>query len=213
MSALDPLASIISSCDYVVQQAVSVSIDDGEIDKFVETMKQEDIDALRNGVEWDANEWHYCADVGEGGGLTCQYIFVMDALNFCFWPTPDLEYDTLALSLKKVLESDPTAFDADKLCIITADTLNAWFPSDKQLPNVEERVIRLRELGEALLCEDNTLFGGQAINMVKSAKNSAKRLVQLLLQYIPGFRDTSVYNGRLVHLYVFCSLLPSFSCL
>ena len=37
--------------------------------------------------------------------------------------------------------------------------------------------------------------------MVKAAKNSAKKLVQLLLAHVPGFRDTSIYQGKLVHLY------------
>lgn len=200
MSSLDPLRSILTSCSRVTDEAQSVSIDGSGIDAFVEGMKAEDLEALRNGVEWDAEEWHYCGDVANGGPLTCQYVFVMDALNFCFWPTPDLEYDTLALSLKRVLEQDSTAFDADKLAKIDAKTLNSWFPDDKHLPNVDERVIRLQELGEALTCEGNR-FGGLAMNMVKSANNSAQQLVRLLLQYIPGFRDTSIYNGRLVHLY------------
>ncbi len=200
MSVLNPLRSILTSCSRVTDEAQSVQIDEGGIEAFVEGMKSEDIEALRNGVEWDAEAWHYCKDVKDGGPLTCQYVFVMDALNFCFWPTPGLEYDTLALSLKRVLEDDSTAFDADKLVNIDSKTLNSWFPSDKQLPNVEERVIRLQELGEALTCEGNR-FGGLAMNMVKSAKNSAQELVRLLLQYIPGFRDTSIYNGRLVHLY------------
>ena len=80
---------------------------------------------------------------------------------------------TLCPFPKRVLEGDSTAFDADKLVNIDSKTLNSWFPSDKQLPNVEERVIRLQELGEALTCEGNR-FGGLAMNMVKSAKNGPK---------------------------------------
>lgn len=29
-----------------------------------------------------------------------QYLLVLDALNFCFWPEPGLEYEHLAASLK-----------------------------------------------------------------------------------------------------------------
>jgi hypothetical protein len=66
-----------------------------------------------DGVEWDECDWHYNDN---GGPLTCQYIFVMDALNFCFWPTDNnFEYDTLAVSLKNVLETDNEAFRADRL--------------------------------------------------------------------------------------------------
>ena len=38
-------------------------------------------------VTWDSGDFHYFGDVAQDGPLTCQYVFVMDALNFCFWPT------------------------------------------------------------------------------------------------------------------------------
>ena len=33
-------------------------------------------------VEWDFEGIHYF----DNGPLTVQYLFVLDALNFCFWP-------------------------------------------------------------------------------------------------------------------------------
>ena len=36
----------------------------------------------------------------DGGPLTAQYLLVLDALNFCFWPEPGLEYEHLASGLK-----------------------------------------------------------------------------------------------------------------
>lgn len=46
-----------------------------------------------------------------------------------------------------------------------------------------------------------TDFDGLAINMVKAANNSGVKLAELILMYLPGFRDTAVYRGRLVHYY------------
>lgn len=43
-----------------------------------------------------AAELHYL----DGGPLTVQYLLVLDALNFCFWPEPGLEYEHLARGLK-----------------------------------------------------------------------------------------------------------------
>ncbi len=50
------------------------------------------------------------------------------------------------------------------------------------MPNMPERLTRLRELGAALEEE----FEGQAFNLVKRAGRSAVRLVQLVLRYLPG---------------------------
>lgn len=44
-------------------------------------------------------------------------------------------------------------------------------------------------------------FGGLAANLVFAADHSAVRLVELILRHLYGFRDTSVYRGRLVHFY------------
>lgn len=41
-------------------------------------------------------------------------------------------------------------------------------------------------------------FDGQAARLVEAALGSAVRLVQLVAQYLPGFRDHAVYKGRQV---------------
>ena len=35
-----------------------------------------------------------------GDAATAQYLLALDALNFCFWPQPGLEYEHLARGLK-----------------------------------------------------------------------------------------------------------------
>ncbi len=47
-------------------------------------------------VEWVFEGIHYF----DNGLPTVQYLFVLDALNFCFWPDKDLSYDHLAFGLK-----------------------------------------------------------------------------------------------------------------
>jgi hypothetical protein len=57
-------------------------------------------------VEWSKFPCHYFnKDDIEG---TLNYIFILDALNFCFWPskTP-YEYDNLGNSIKAVILNDP----------------------------------------------------------------------------------------------------------
>eukprot|EP01031_Cornospumella_fuschlensis_P028814 gene28814-34782_t len=146
--------------------------------------------------EWDVAGWHYNDDISEGGELTSQYIMVVDALNFCFWPCEGLEYEHLAIGLKKALQRDKTAFDAHNLMAVTENTLREWIPGF-DIPQISERVDRIRELGSGLLSD----YGGKVSNLVKKAEHSAVRLVDLVTRSFPGFRDTSVYRGRLIHFY------------
>lgn len=146
---------------------------------------------------WDAGDWHYCADVKEGGVLTAQYVLVLDALNWCFWPSKtDMEYDTLAVSLKKILEKSDTAFSAENLSKMTPELLSSWFlPHD--MPNAFERAAKLREVGDVLTAR----FDGLAINLLREAKGSAIAAVRLLVSNFPGFRDEAVFKGRQIFLY------------
>ena len=194
----NPMSAVRTTCDFVTDSASHVSIDMAAISTFVNSINKEStLSSLKDGVAWDANNWHYCQDAKEYGKLTCQYIFVMDALNFCFWPQPELEYDTLAMSLKAVLERDSEVFAGSNLAKIDATEIQSWFPTDLPMPNIEERVCRLQELGQVLVKH----FDGWACNLVAQAKNSSISLVSLVLQYLPGFRDTCIYRGRLIHFY------------
>ncbi len=194
---LSPVVQVRSSCQRVVDLAIHVKINEEAMNDYVDELIEINLDEFRNGVEWDAYAWHYSQDSSVGGPLTCQYVFVLDCLNFCFWPTTGLEYDTLALSIKRALVEDENALSGAALSSISEATLRSWFPEDLQMPNMEERLLRLRELGQVLVAE----FDGLAINLVKLAKGSAVTLVSLLLRFIPGLRDTSIYEGGLVHLY------------
>jgi hypothetical protein len=104
-------------------EARHVTLNDDAVDNFAKEIVQSvnNKGNLMQPVEWDECGWHF----SDGGSpLTCQYIFVMDTLNFCFWPTENnFEYDTLAISLKNILEEDRDAFCAENLLIMTPVSL------------------------------------------------------------------------------------------
>ncbi|KAL4644646.1 hypothetical protein ACB092_02G179500 [Castanea dentata] len=144
-------------------------------------------------VEWDFEGIHYF----DNGPLTVQYLFVLDALNFCFWPDKELNYDHLASGLKAALQNDQSAFDADRLQKYTGPQLRELLKWPRPLPLEDERVRLLHEVG----CELERSFDGKASNLVKSCGKSALNLVALVTRHFPGFRDHSLYKGHQVFLY------------
>ncbi|XP_039066750.1 queuosine salvage protein-like isoform X2 [Hibiscus syriacus] len=81
----------------------------------------------------------------DNGPLTVQYLFVLDALNFCFWPDKDLNYDHLAKGLKDALLNDISALDADRLQKYTGPQLGELLKWPRPFPLEEERVRLLHE--------------------------------------------------------------------
>ncbi|TKY70648.1 UPF0553 protein [Spatholobus suberectus] len=172
---------------WVASRSSHVVVDSAGIEKVVST-----IESIPK-VEWDFEGIHYF----DNGPLTVQYLFVLDALNFCFWPDKDLSYDHLASGLKAALQNDKSAFDADRLQKYTGSQLRELLRWPRPLPLEEERVRLLHEVGIEL--ERN--FEGKASNLVECCGKSAVNLVALVARHFPGFRDHTLYKGRQVFLY------------
>lgn len=193
--ASDPCARVRDTCAAVAASSAHVRIaDDAPLAAYAGRLA-----ALTHlqPPAWDEGGWHFSRDAPTGGPLTAQYVLVLDALNFCFWPSATgMEYDALASGLTRALEADAGAFAAPALAAVDAATLRAWLaPHD--VPNVAERVRLLRELGAVLAAH----FDGSAAKLVAAAGQSAVELVRLLTAHFPGFRDEVVCRGRQTFMY------------
>ncbi|KAG7386275.1 hypothetical protein PHYPSEUDO_000489 [Phytophthora pseudosyringae] len=193
---MDPTGLVRESTARVVQRAAHVSIDSAAVERLAVKLG----DKLRRDeqgvVTWDSGDFHYFEDVEQDGPLTCQYVFVLDALNFCFWPTENMEYEHLARGLKMALLRDPHTLDAGNLATATNNTIASWFHPFSP-PQLDERRRKVREVGEVL----RHSFDGQALNLIKQANFSAVEAIRLVLSNFPGFRDHAVYKGEQVHFY------------
>ncbi|XP_057788669.1 uncharacterized protein LOC131005663 [Salvia miltiorrhiza] len=173
---------------WVASRSSHVTLDTSGIENLAERIK----DSVSK-VEWDFEGIHFF----DNGPLTVQYLFVLDALNFCFWPDNELNYDHLAAGLKGALQNDRSAFDADRLQKYTGPELRKMLNWPRPLPLEDERVRLLHEVGFEL----EKSFDGKAANLVKSCEKSAGKLVALITSHFPGFRDHSVYKGHQIFLY------------
>lgn len=173
---------------WVASHSSHVTVDSEGIEKVVESVEN----SIPK-VEWNYEGIHYF----DNGPLTVQYLFVLDALNFCFWPDKELNYDDLASGLKAALQNDPSVFDADRLQKYTGPDLRELLKWPRPLPLEDERVRLMHEVGFEL----ERSFGGKASNIVESCEKSAVKLVAIIARHFPGFRDHTVYKGHQVFLY------------
>ena len=179
----------------VLQRAVSVRLDDEKLC----AMSQSLIGRFKGAhPPWDAEGWHYTADASVGGPLTAQYMLVLDALNFCFWPSEHgFEYVHLACALRDALLRDPAVFDAARLAVVTPAEVASWFPAAFPVPDPETRAAALNEVGAQL----GLHYGGSALRLIHAAAGSAVALVGLVAATFPRFRDEAYHAGHRVGFY------------
>uniref|UniRef100_A0A7S3VJW6 Queuosine 5'-phosphate N-glycosylase/hydrolase n=1 Tax=Dunaliella tertiolecta TaxID=3047 RepID=A0A7S3VJW6_DUNTE len=182
------------SARYVCSQSRHVTVVGEGISRVVAGLTDEELRKLSSPASFDA-DLHFVDETSEA--LTVQYLLVVDALNFCFWPDPELEYAQLSLGIKRALQQDPRVLDSSRLAAAKGADVRALLGWKRDLPQQEERARLLREVGHGLLKH----FGGSAANLVAAAGGSAVTLVELLAAHFPGFRDHAIYKGQQVFFY------------
>lgn len=139
----------------------------------------------------------------DGTERTANWLLLLDALNFCFWAEKgqarwQVEYrgETLdgywaeAAALTRAVEEGYPLWDARYLSDLSREDLAHILRGSVVIPLFEERLANAREVGRVLL----ERYNGQFANAIKEAGGSAVRLVLLLAEHFPSFRDTASYR-------------------
>lgn len=196
----DPLG-VLTSCRAVVDTSIHVRIDDAALKSAAKALAKSD-----SAPAWDA-DLHY-RDTGEHGDeRTAMWILVLDALNFCFWGqgTDPRErwcvewkgelvdgYVALVAALTTAVERGYPLHDASWLATIPEKDVSDILAPAKghtEIPLMDHRVRRLRELGAGLIP-----FGeNPASSLISSANGSAPKLVNRIVSTFPSFNDVTYW--------------------
>ncbi|KAF7265937.1 hypothetical protein GWI33_020678 [Rhynchophorus ferrugineus] len=139
---------------------------------------------------------------------TLDWLFVVDTLNFCFWHYENQEgwkvegysgYYALCAAINRAVKENSSILDPKFYSTITEDQLKKILRSDTkvEVPLLSERVKCLHEVGAVL----QEKFENSFQNVVKEAENSAKILLQLIVDNFKCFRDEAVFKGKKVSFY------------
>lgn len=176
----------------------SVTIDENKIDAFVVEME----DKVAGDGTFVFDKWSdfHLSDIAKYSveQLTA-YVFVTDAMNFCFWPdnpSGEFEYEHMTRNLEKILDSDPGFFTPARLATVTEQQVRELvFAGNEKFALVDERARLVREVGQHLLSSQMTFEGFVSSNL------SCTRLVKAIIDTFDGFRDQAIYKGRQVFFY------------
>lgn len=151
-----------------------------------------------------------------------QRLFIENNVNFCFWAAKDepkwqVEWPKgnivsggwfgLAACFDRVLAENIPILDAEYLVDISDIDGEDFFRGigDIKIPLLRERINNLREAGKVLIQK----FKGKAINIIGDSDFDAIKLVKLIINNSPSFRDISILGGKEIFFLKRAQLCPN----
>lgn len=136
------------------------------------------------------------------------WVFVADALNFCFWSYSGAQkwtvdghsgYYALEAALARAIKNGIDITNPKYYSKITEDELRSVMKGDNEatIPLFEQRVSVLNEVGSILLEKYNGTFE----TCLQEANKSAVKLLEIIVNNFPCFRDEATFKGQKVALY------------
>ncbi len=166
-----------------------------------------------------SSSWEHPCHYFDGTGETVRWIFTLDVLNHCFWPSPGEPvwtvihdgrpysgYWGLAAGLKRAREQGFPITDPHYLSGISASDLSEIFSGPGRIPMFEDRLKNLREAGSIILSE----LGGDVMSLFNGSPGfSAVRLVRRIVSLFPSFRDEARHRAGRVYFWKRAQLFAS----
>lgn len=130
-------------------------------------------------------------------------------MNFCFWTLGDsikwkvneqTGYFALCAAINRAMKEGIDITNPEYYSKITIEQLKNILRSDDgttECPLLAERVNCLHEVGTKLLQD----YNGKFENVIKKSDGSAEKLLQLIVDEFPCFRDEADFNDERVAIY------------
>jgi len=141
------------------------------------------------------------------------FLFLLNSLSFSYWGGPkwSVEYKGqkydgvrgMIAALGKAKDAGIINLDSADYSSIGEDELKEIFAGNVEIPMFQERLKILRENSNIL----KEKFGGRVENVIEKANGDALKLLEIITDNFPSFRDTSKYKGREILFYKRAQLL------
>ncbi|CAL8070190.1 unnamed protein product [Calicophoron daubneyi] len=197
MIILDP----IDSAEFISSNATHVQIHADGIEKLAHKIKNALCSGSAGVENWKSQE----LTPSVANEQAVEWIFVTDLLNFSFWTDSHPHYEVsfggkiytgywaLCAAVNRAVDEGLNLLDANVYKDISEEQMKYVFRSanGSEIPLLKERWMTLQEAGKTLFDR----YNGSFINVIKLCEKSAKKLLELLCQYFPSFRDNATYKG------------------
>ncbi|XP_051689719.1 queuosine 5'-phosphate N-glycosylase/hydrolase isoform X2 [Oryctolagus cuniculus] len=190
------------SAQFIAERSRDVFIDGGGVRRVAELLLAE---ASGPGLRLEGWKALHELNPQAADEAAVSWVFLTDTLNFSFWSESDEHkclvkyrgraysgYWALCAAVHRALDQGIPITSASYYATVTLDEVRHIFRSDTEvsMPMMEERHRILNETGTILLEK----FGGSFLNCVRKSENSAQKLVSLVVENFPSYRDVTQFE-------------------
>jgi hypothetical protein len=151
---------------------------------------------------WD-RELHFF----DGTDKSVMYTLLLDAVNFCFWPSPDYAVDyqgkrfgdddgycALSVAIKRAFEEGVPLWEPKTLAALSEADFRRVLRGDGEIALFDRRLAHARDVGATLIRE----FGGDVRNLLEASGGSAVAFAENLAERFASYADARPYRGSVV---------------
>jgi hypothetical protein len=186
--------SILKTTKFVVENSSFVKINDERLIAFAQSFDHGKATHWLSSAPFDFSHFN--------DNQKLRFLFLFNALSFCYWGEPKWtveyqgkQYDGawgMIVALGKATHAGVPLLDFQHCRNFDESTLGQLLEGNTEIPLLRERTKIINEIGSVMV----TNFNSDAANVVKSADSDAQKLLAVILENFPSFRDTSVYQER-----------------
>ena len=191
------MIDVLKSTKFVIENSSFVKINREKTKELAEKWSKSELVI----PGWDRN-YHFFDDSEK----TCEYLFVLDSINFYFWAKEREDkwktdyqgkkidgYNALAFCLKKAFENKQfSSFNG-----LDYSGFKDIFQGEGEMPLIKERFEILQDNYKIL----NDKYGGKFSNLVELCAFDALKILSELVDNFSSFKDEADYKGRKIAFY------------
>lgn len=196
------------SGQFVAERSLDVFVEEEGVQRLAEMLY-----SLRHSEDLTASGWKKANPLAPPptSDQAPNWVFVTDTMNFSFWPENEDQqcevtykgttyrgYMTLCAAITRAMDEGVPITDPNYFSKMSIEELAHVLRSDNStpMPMLQERHQVLTEGGCVLL-----EHGGSFRSFISQAGNDARKMMELIVDKLPSYRDEAMYEGKRIAFY------------